>query len=356
VHKLLERQLRRHFGSTEDVPVELRPFLDAITAAYSDADEHHRMLQHSMETMSQELVERNRLLRKQLEERARLELELARSQKLESVGQLAAGIAHEINTPVQFVGDGIHFFQDVHGAMRTFLARVRTMADAARAGGLDESEWDALDALEDELDLEFMLENVPSAIEHGLEGLDRVRSIVDAMKSFASADRLEKTPVDLNRAIATTLMVCHNEVKYIAEVDVTEGDLPPVLCHAADINQVLLNLVVNGAHAIRDALEGTGKLGRIGIATRREGDFAVIAITDSGGGIAPEIRERVFDPFFTTKEVGHGTGQGLTIAHSIVVRRHGGSIDFESTMGEGTTFYVRLPIDGKASEVSGQAA
>ena len=157
--------------------------------------------------------------------------------------------------------------------------------------------------------------------------------------------------MDLNGAIETTLTVAGNEFKYVADVETDFGDLPPVTCHAGDVNQAILNIIVNASHAIGDVVKDTGDRGRIVVRTRQEEDSVVVRISDSGGGIPVEVRDRIFDPFFTTKEVGKGTGQGLAIARSVVVEKHGGEIGFESEIGKGTTFVIRLPIAGKRAGV-----
>jgi two-component system, NtrC family, sensor kinase len=205
-------------------------------------------------------------------------------------------------------------------------------------------------------DLDYLLENMPAALDRALDGLNRVAVIVRSMKDFAHPDHTAMADADLNRGIESTLVIANNEYKYVADVETSLGELPPVRCHAGEINQVVLNIVVNAAHAIGDQVRGTGKKGRITIATFRDGDDAVVRITDSGGGIPESVRDRIFDPFFTTKEIGKGTGQGLSMARSIVVEKHDGRLDFETEAGVGTTFTMRLPIAGKALALDGVAA
>jgi signal transduction histidine kinase len=178
------------------------------------------------------------------------------------------------------------------------------------------------------------------------------------MKEFAHPDQKEKAPADLNQAIQSTLTIAKNEYKYVAELETELGELPAVNCLIGSVNQVVLNIVVNAAHAIGDVVKGTENRGRIRVATRVEGNCALIAISDTGGGIPDHVRERIFDPFFTTKEVGKGTGQGLAIARSVVVDQHGGSLTFETELGKGTTFFIRLPIAGvdSPSEIEQETA
>ena len=273
-------------------------------------------------------------------ERKRLESELRHAQKLESVGQLAAGIAHEINTPIQFVGDNVRFLRDA------FSDLTRLMDAYALADGSPEPEAMLARARElaAEVDVAFLAAEVPEAIGQTLEGVQRVATIVRAMKAFGHPSGEDKALADLNEAVCNTLAVASNELKYVAEVVTDLGELPPVWCHLGDINQVLLNLVVNAAHALADKVGESGERGTVTVRTRREGDEVIIEVSDTGVGIPPEVADRIFEPFFTTKEVGKGTGQGLALAYSLVVDRHGGYIGFDSLPGAGTTMTVRLPI------------
>jgi signal transduction histidine kinase len=185
---------------------------------------------------------------------------------------------------------------------------------------------------------------MPPALILVADGLSRIAEIVRSMKDFAHADQTQMAQVDLNRAIASTLVVARSEYKPVAEVETNFGEIPPVTCHGGQINQVVLNIVVNAAHAIADKVQRTGAIGKITVSTRVENEHVVIAIGDTGAGIPEAIRARIFDPFFTTKEVGRGTGQGLSIAHNVIVKGHGGAMDFITELGKGTTFFVRLPL------------
>jgi PAS domain S-box-containing protein len=276
-------------------------------------------------------------------ERHRLELELRHAQKLESVGRLAAGIAHEINTPIQFVGDNVRFLDTAFTDLERLLAAYRELVSTARANGDIEAPVRKLDEVATEIDIDFVMEEVPVAVAQTLEGISRVAHIVRAMKAFGHPGTEEKGRADLNEAIKNTVVVANNEIKYTADVETDLGDLPLVHCHLGDINQVVLNLVVNAAHAIGAADRGRGT---IRISTRLDGEQAVIEVADTGTGVPPEIADKLFDPFFTTKEVGTGTGQGLALVRTLVADRHGGSIDFTSTVGAGTVFTVRLPVGG----------
>ena len=261
-------------------------------------------------------------------ERARtaLEAELRQSQKLDSLGTLAGGIAHEINTPTQYVGDNVRF-------LKSAFSDLAAAVDSLRRG-------------ETPADLEFLLSEAPLAIEQSLDGIERIRQIVAAVKEFSYPDAKEKAPADLHVAINTTLTVSRNQWKYVADVETRFApDLPQVPCHIGEINQVVLNLVVNAAHAIEAKGEGRGL---ITISTRRDGDFAELVFADTGTGVPREIADRIFDPFFTTKPPGKGTGQGLSISRTIVIKKHGGTMTLRSEPGSGAEFTIRLPLSAAA--------
>ena len=278
-------------------------------------------------------------------DRQRQEIEVRHSQKLEAVGRLAAGIAHEINTPVQFIGDNAHFllksFQDCLGLMRKY----EKLQQAASSGSADASLLADISESRAEIDWPFLEEEIPRAIEQMLEGLTRVSTIIRGMKEFSHVDRSnEKAVGDINRALESTLVVARNELKYVADVETSFAELPPVLCHLGDLNQVFLNLLINAAHAVEDTAKKDNSRGKIRVTTRADGDWVEIAISDTGTGIPEEVRDKIFDPFFTTKGVGKGTGQGLALARAIVVEKHGGTLTFVTEWGKGTTFFVRLPL------------
>ena len=277
--------------------------------------------------------------------RDQAEVELRQAQKLESVGRLAAGIAHELNTPIQFVGDNTRFIQDSWKSVALLLAKYRELLGATESGAISPDLLTQLRAAEKDAECGFLLEEIPKALAQSLNGVDRVATIVQAMKEFAHPESREMAAADLNRALASTLTVARNELKFVADVETEFGDLAPVVCNIGDLNQVFLNLLVNAAHAIGDKEKSSGQRGEIRVRTAFEGDAVLISIADTGCGIPEAIRARIFDPFFTTKEVGRGTGQGLAIARSVVVDRHKGSLTFESEVGRGTTFYIRLPAN-----------
>jgi PAS domain S-box-containing protein len=273
-----------------------------------------------------------------------LEHRLVQAQKLESIGQLAAGIAHEINTPIQFIGDNARFLQQAFADLATLSEQHTAVVHAAQAGPVPPALLQTVADTAVALDVPYLLDEIPRAIEQSLEGVERVATIVRAMKEFAHPGQQDKTAIDLNKAIDSTLTVARNEWKYVATM-VTDFDptLPLVPCVPGAFNQVVLNIVVNAAQALGE-MDGQGK-GTITVQTRQVETWAEIRITDTGPGIPEAVQEKIFDPFFTTKEVGKGTGQGLAIAHDVVVQKHGGTLTFETGAGQGTTFIIRLPLE-----------
>jgi two-component system NtrC family sensor kinase len=325
--------------------VEIRQMAHTLTSKWmlrNEARRHLVELQTEMKRRTLELVRTTEELKRESAERERIETELRLAQKLEAVGLVASGIAHEISTPIQFVGDSVEFLRNAFGALRDVNGRFHRLL----AGNPEENAQRAVKMADERLALAASERDIVEALDGMVEGTRRIGSVLGAMKEFMHPVNREKAPADLNHAVINTLTVARSEYKYVArvETDLTDN-LPFVMCHIGDLNQVFLNLVVNAAHAVGETFARTHTLGLIRVATRREGDDVVIEISDSGPGIPIEARSRVFEPFFTTKAPGRGTGQGLAIARAIVVDRHGGSITFDTEMGRGTTFRVRLPLD-----------
>jgi PAS domain S-box-containing protein len=293
------------------------------------------------------------LLGSEATERHILEEQLRQAQKLEGIGQLAAGIAHEINTPLQYVGDNVRFLQDSYANMLPLMEAIVELARAPRDGDATRA-IDTLVQLAERADLSFLVEEIPASIAQSLEGVQRVSQIVQAMKDFSHPGTKTKIAVDLNRAIHTTVTVARNELKYVADTKIElDPDLPFVPCLPGEINQVLLNVLINAAHAVNDAVRERGEArGLITVSTHTVGDAVEIRVSDNGTGIPEHIRSRVFEPFFTTKEVGRGTGQGLALAHTAIVKKHGGEIWFETEVGKGTTFFIRLPLALSPAQVA----
>jgi two-component system, NtrC family, sensor kinase len=289
-----------------------------------------------------DLEQANAHLAEQMRQREHVETELRLAQKLESVGRLAAGIAHEINTPIQYVGDNLAFLREsmselvgATGAMLAAAIACRSDATAPLIGRLVE--------IANSADLAYLEKEIPSSVASISVGVERITTIVRAMRELAHPGPREAAAMDLPRALHNALEVTASSYRLVADVETDFAATPPVICFGSELNQVFLNVIVNAAQAIEDR---KGQRGTLGVSTRVDGDSVVIAISDTGIGIPEANRERVFDAFFTTKDVGRGTGQGLAISRSIVVDRHGGSLTFDSKLGLGTTFWIRVPIAG----------
>ena len=314
-----------------------------------DPQGNHRLLAFSVHPVARTSGRSNRLLLlgSDLTQRKRMEEELQRAQKLESIGQLAAGIAHEINTPIQFVGDNTHFLRESFQGISQVLHSFAALLEGARTGSVGPELVRETEQAMEAADLEYLIKEIPQALEQSQEGLQRVARIVWAMKEFSHPGGDDKVAIHLNRAIETTVTVARNEWKYVAEMVLDlDPALPPVPCFQGEFNQALLNLIVNAAHAISDKVGGKHcrHKGTITVRTRRIGEWVEVQVEDTGTGIPEEIRPRIFDPFFTTKPTGQGTGQGLALVHSVIVTKHGGTIHFTSVVDQGTTFVISLPI------------
>jgi PAS domain S-box-containing protein len=342
-----EDEVTRADGSTFWLGVSIRPLPDtagrlthfvAMGADITVKREESRKKQ----ALQDKLVE-------EMKERVRMGIELQLAQKLESVGRLAAGIAHEINTPIQFVGDSMHFLRGAYADLSNLIDAWTHATDTLPESPSLEGFRLEIAELKNRFDLNFLRGEIPRALESIFDGVQRVADIVKAMKEFSHPDASGQRSADLNRSIQTTLIVASNEYKYLAKVHTDFAELPGIVCNVGQLNQVFLNLIVNAAHAI----EASGKdasNGEISISTALAGDRVVVRIKDNGCGVPAENLSRLFDPFFTTKEVGRGTGQGLAIAHSIVVDKHGGDISVSSSVGAGTEFTLRVPIAGCGSQ------
>jgi len=265
---------------------------------------------------------------------------------MEAVGELASGIAHEINTPIQYVGDNIRFFHETVADLLVLLRLTGRLASSIKTGAPSRELIQEIETYINKIDLDYLEQEIPAAIAQSLEGIERIAVIVRAMKEFAHPGDEEMIATDINQVIDNTVSVARNEWKYVADVQMDlDPALPMVTCLPGSISQALLNLLVNAAHAIEDAMgPDRSSKGEICMTTRSKADYVEIRISDSGTGIPVAIQSRIFDPFCTTKKVGKGTGQGLASVHFVVVKKHQGSVVFETEMGRGTTFIVRLPI------------
>jgi len=274
------------------------------------------------------------------------------SQMMEAIGQLAAGIAHEINTPIQYVGDNIKFLGKAYLKYSEMLATYQQIIHERLEKPITQDDLDQLDELARQKKVSYYAVEIPRAIQESLDGTERVRKIVLAMREFSHPSEKEKKLSDINHGIETTIVISHNEWKYCAELETDlDDELPFVYCQIDEINQVILNMIVNAAQAIQENLpQGSEQKGKILISTRKHENKVLITVQDTGSGIPVEIRARIFDPFFTTKGVGKGTGQGLSMAHNIIVKKHQGVICVDSEPGQGTVFTIELPIDSSELE------
>ena len=280
-----------------------------------------------------------------ISERYQMQQQLNQSQKLESIGQLAAGIAHEINTPTQYIGDNIDFLNTAYHDLTNLIGQYQKLLGQAKQGEVDTESIESIQEISSEIDLDFIVEEAPGALEAARDGVARITKIVAAMKDFAHPGSELLSPANLNKALTSTATVCQSEWRHIAEL-ATELDetLPLVPCLPSELNQVFLNIIVNAAHALSDKYTDPHQKGRITITTTQTPDHAVIKIADNGPGIPEEIRSKIFDPFFTTKEVGKGSGQGLSIARSVIVDKHQGELSVDSQPNDGTTFTIKIPL------------
>lgn len=277
-----------------------------------------------------------------------LEKQLRDAQKLTAMGQLAAGVAHEINTPTQYVKDNVDFLKDAFEDSVKLVDTLQALKTAVAENNVSDELWKELEVVERRCDFGYLRDEIPRAIDQSQEGLVRVASIVRAMKELSHPDDDEHVETDINGTVRSTVTVARNEWKYVADLDLELDEaLPRVSCNPGEVSQTVLNLVVNAAHAIDELRKEGDPKGRIVVRTVQVDEHVEIRVTDTGPGVALEVRERIFEPFFTTKEIGKGTGQGLALAHEVVVKRHGGKLHFETrTDGDdrGTTFIVELPL------------
>ncbi len=296
------------------------------------------------------------LLINDVTERKRLEQELLHARKLESIGQLAAGIAHEINTPTQYIGDNTRFIQKGFADLTKVLEQHNQLLAAVKKGVPGPELVLQVERAIEQARVAYLCEEIPDAITEALEGVDRVAEIVRAMKEFSHPGVEGKAETDINKAIQSTVTVATSEWKYVADMTMDLApDLPRVLCLPGEFNQVILNMLVNAAHAIADVVgDGANGKGTITVSTRHDSDWVEIRIKDTGRGMTKDVQERIFDAFYTTKEVGKGTGQGLSLAHAVITRKHGGTISVDSALGEGATFVIRLPISATTTDTESE--
>lgn len=292
---------------------------------------NHMQLKKTSSRLLEEKKAQQQLIKK-LEETKN---QLLQSEKMASIGQLAAGVAHEINNPVGFIKSNFsslkHYAKELNNAIKSY----NTILDGVKLDEVRES----VNTVNDEHDIDFVIEDLSSLLEESFDGINRIEDIVKSLKHFSRSDSHQWEEADINEGIESTLKVVAHELKYIAEVEKNYGDIPLVQCLPMQINQVVMNLLVNAAQAIGQEQ----KEGKVVVTTYHQDDRVVIEIQDNGKGIDGDNLSKIFDPFFTTKEVGKGTGLGLSLSYSII-QKHKGDITVESTKGVGTTFTIHLPV------------
>ena len=338
-------------GIHQDQPVlyvvDLAPLILGLTG-YGLGMFHARLTRIRF-SIEETVTSRTAELQKALHDLSATQAELLNAQKMEAIGGLAAGIAHEINTPIQYVSDNTRFVEESLTGLIEVATAADSLVNAVRGVGEVAGLVRSYEEAAQNADVEFLTDEVPAALEESLEGIGQVASIVQALKSFAHPGTKDKSPADLNEIITTTVAVSRNEWKYVADMDLTglNTDLPLVPVLAGPLKQVILNIVVNAAHAIEPVNDVSGSKGLISISTSSDDTHASINITDTGTGIPEDIRDRILEPFFTTKDVGKGSGQGLAIVASII-ENHDGALLVESQMEHGTTFTIKLPLSTNA--------
>jgi signal transduction histidine kinase len=282
-------------------------------------------------------------------EREQIKTAQYRIKKMDALGRLASGIAHEINTPSQYIMDNLTFLRQAMTDLGKLLIADQALRSFALVSNMPLAH--AADDIARDIDSAYLLAEIPKCLNQSMEGMEGIRSIVQAMREFSHPASESKTPIDLNHVIENALTMSRNEWKCVATVRLElDHDLPLIPCMPGEMSQVLLNLIVNASHAIADTIpSGGNQLGLMVISTSHGAKWVEIRITDTGTGILPDVRDRIFEPFFTTKSIGKGTGQGLAIAWSIVVDKHHGTLTFESELGAGTTFTIRLPMQSEAA-------
>lgn len=314
-------------------------------------ERYNDVLEDRVRERTEQLASVNEALRSEIAEREHVEAQLRIAQKLEAIGQLASGIAHEINTPTQYVSDNVSFLSSVWRDLEPVLDDYERIAREEGEKGKRSRE------LLERANVSFVREEVPRALEQAAAGLRQIGAIVAAMRNFSHPGGIGLQEGNLNAAIESTVIVARNQWKHVAELTVDlDPNLPLVPCNLSAVNQALLNLVVNAVHAIESS-KREGELGRIRISSRSFDDHVEIAVEDDGPGVPAEIQDRIFDPFFTTKEIGKGTGQGLAISHRIVHKMHGGTLTYEPVRGRpGARFVIRLPLARRESSIEPQAS
>jgi signal transduction histidine kinase len=319
----------------------LRISRDRLSQRTAELEEIRATLEERVERRTEDLMEANQALEEKIRELHEAQQQLVQSEKMASLGVLSAGIAHEINNPIGFIQSNLGMLQTSVSDLLTILGHYRRFREMVSRQGILAEKVQELESLEQRLDLDFLNADLPQLIADAREGTQRVKSILDGLRAFSRAsDTVSPEPFGVNREIDMALRIAWNEIKYVAEVEKSYGEIPPVIGIAPELNQVLVNLLVNAAQAI--AQRNDGSIGKIQVRTYANGGSVRIEVADNGVGIPEENLPRIFDPFFTTKKVGQGTGLGLSVSYGII-KRMGGQIDVRSQVGRGTRFRITLP-------------
>lgn len=358
--ELVGRQMHETMQHSQDDGSEYPWEFSPIFAAIEDGSSHHvdgEVFWHKDGSsfkvdyiVSPTRDERNEVIGaviifRNLTSQALIEAKRIHGMKLESIGVLSAGIAHEINTPIQFIGNNISFLRESFSDMVEILHAYIEFGKMLREEGIHENILDEIDELMASVDVEYLQDEAPVAFDQTQEGVERVTQLVRGLKGLAHSNSNEtKAPTEMNEVINNALIVCQNAYKYVADLETDLQEIPHISAFGGDIGQVIVNLIVNAAHAIEEKNKKTGERGVISIKSFQENGEIMVQIGDTGSGIPMRLRERIFDPFFTTKDVGKGSGQGLAISRTIIHEKHNGELSFESTVGERTVFTIRLPI------------
>ena len=313
--------------------------IDYITKPFNATELLRRVETHLELSMLQKDLEH------QVEEKT---AQLLQAQKMESMGQLAAGISHEVNTPMQYINNNTDFLQQVFEELGEVTQKYHQIYEQGRSGSIGEELLKEMEELLEDSDIDYLTSEAGKALEKIQDGVKRVVEIVQGMKELAHPGGREKSFADLNHIVESATNVCRNEWKYIADLELDLDDnLPQVMCFSGELSQCVVNLAVNAAHAIGDMAEKEAETrSKITVGTRADGDWAEIRVADTGGGIPEEVQSKIFDFLFTTKDVGKGTGQGLSLVQRVIKENHGGEVSFETAVGKGTTFILRLPVQG----------
>ncbi len=345
-HKLLKRQLSKYTGEYE-IPEKFIPFLNAINSAYIEFDKDRILMDRSLDISSREYNEN-------LQKIEKLKNQVISQEKMAGIGQLSAGIAHEINNPLGFVKSNMYTLESYKDKIKKLLELYfdteKYLEDSNKE--LYKTNFSQINEYKKKSKIKFVFEDIDDIISESKDGINRIENIVKSLLSFSRrASSSEFNEYDINSNIKSTITIAYNEIKYCATIEQNLEEVPMVRAIEGEINQVLLNMLVNAAHAIK--LKGIQ--GIIKIHTYCENDYVKCEISDNGSGISEENISNIFNPFFTTKPVGMGTGLGLSISHDIIVNKHSGSIDVTSQLGEGTTFIISVPINISGSNDNSNA-